>query len=164
MNCFARIRVASVATSARRADGIDGQRRRQAWWLPAGLLVAGALLLCASTRADDETPVPAAAGYVVDTTGSVSTADRERLVGLARQINQSTGAQLFTVIVDHTDPEPIENFAQRVFTTWKARSQGRRRRAGAGAGAEQQAAQDASAGGLRARRRDSRRHRTAHSR
>ena len=119
MNCFARIRVASVATSARRADGIDGQRRRQAWWLPAGLLVAGALLLCASTRADDETPVPAAAGYVVDTTGSVSTADRERLVGLARQINQSTGAQLFTVIVDHTDPEPIENFAQRVFTTWK---------------------------------------------
>lgn len=23
------------------------------------------------------------------------------------------------MIVDHTDPEPIENFAQRVFTTWK---------------------------------------------
>ena len=55
-------------------------------------------LVTNTTRADDETPVPAAAGYVVDTTSSISTADRERLVGMARQINQSTGAQLFTVV------------------------------------------------------------------
>ena len=96
-----------IANFARGVALVDDERQRWRWfasWLLGGLLVAASALAPHGAHADDETPVPAAAGYVVDTTGSVSAADRERLVGLARQINQSTGAQLFTVIVDHTDP------------------------------------------------------------
>jgi len=95
-----------------------GQRARLVAWL--GGLALGALLLAAgATSAAGQMPVPPADGYVVDTTGQVSRAQREQLVALARQINASTGAQLFTVIVDRTDPEPIADFAQRVFEAWK---------------------------------------------
>ena len=63
--------------------------------------------------------VPAQQGFVVDTTGQISAAQRDALVSELRQLNANSGAQVFVLIVDHTDPEPIESYAQRVFTTWK---------------------------------------------
>ena len=104
-----------VANSEHRRAAGGATARAGRWltsWLLGGLLAAVCLLVTNTTRRRRNAGT-GRSRYVVDTTGSISTADRERLVGMARQINQSTGAQLFTVVVDHTDPEPIENFAQR---------------------------------------------------
>jgi uncharacterized protein len=49
----------------------------------------------------------------------ISAAERDSLTSELKQLNASSGAQVFVLIVDRTDPEPIESYAQRVFTTWK---------------------------------------------
>jgi uncharacterized protein len=39
--------------------------------------------------------------------------------GRLRDLAQRQGSQLAVIVVSRTEPEPIEDFAQRVFTTWK---------------------------------------------
>ena len=79
------------------------------------------LLLAASPAhaQSDLTPVPEMKGYVADVAGVLTQEERDRFTGLIRDVAKRTGSQLGVVVVDHTDPEPIEEFAQRVFTTWK---------------------------------------------
>lgn len=84
------------------------------------LLTQSALAQTAThTEPSDLAVVPAQQGYVVDTTGRLSAAERDSLISELKQLNASSGAQVFVLVVDHTDPEPIESYAQRVFTTWK---------------------------------------------
>ena len=84
------------------------------------LLTQSALAQTAThTEPSDLAVLPAQHGYVVDTTGRLSAAERDSLISELKQLNASSGAQVFVLIVDHTDPEPIESYAQRVFTTWK---------------------------------------------
>ena len=86
------------------------------WWAVRAL---AALACGVMAYSHAETPVPAAHGFVVDTTGTLSPVERDDLIEQARFTERVTGAQLFTLIVERTDPEPIEAFAQRVFITWK---------------------------------------------
>lgn len=78
------------------------------------------LLAASPARAQSElTPVPEMKGYVADAAGVLTLEEKDRLTGLIRDVAKRTGSQLGVVVVDHTDPEAIEDFAQRVFTTWK---------------------------------------------
>ena len=44
---------------------------------------------------------------------------RARITVLLQKLNQDKGSKFGVVIVDTTDPEAIEDFAQRVFVSWK---------------------------------------------
>jgi uncharacterized membrane protein YgcG len=67
----------------------------------------------------DLKPVPAHEGFLSDTAGFLSPAERSKLSERLLALSREKGAQLGIVIVDSTEPETIEDFAQRVFTTWK---------------------------------------------
>jgi uncharacterized protein len=92
------------------------------------MTVLAALSPSATAQTGDSSgmvPVPASQGFVADMTGRLTKAERQHIVDAAQQLESETGAQLFTLIVDHTDPETIEDYAQRVFTTWKPGRKGR---------------------------------------
>jgi len=90
--------------------------------IAAGLL---ALALCAPlARAETLAPIPALDAPVVDTTGTLSTADVSRLRAQALDLQQRKGSQLQILIVPTTAPESIEQYAQRVFDQWKLGRQG----------------------------------------
>lgn len=65
------------------------------------------------------TPVPEMTAYVADVAGVLTQAEKDRFIAQIRDLASRTGSQLGVVVVDHTDPESIEEFAQRVFNTWK---------------------------------------------
>ena len=69
-------------------------------------------------------PVPALDAPVVDTTGTLDAATRDRLEQRARALQQRKGSQLQILVVASTRPEPIEQYAQRVFDAWKLGRQG----------------------------------------
>ena len=83
--------------------------------LVAMLAMALALLppstLAQASGNADLLAVPASQGLIVDITGRLSTSEREALSSAALQLHYETGAQLFTLIVDHTDPETIKDYA-----------------------------------------------------
>jgi uncharacterized protein len=82
-----------------------------------GLLLA----LCASAalQAQDLAPIPPLASPVVDTTGTLGAGDIARLEQQALALQQRKGSQLQILIVPTTQPETIEDYAQRVFDSWK---------------------------------------------
>ena len=81
------------------------------------LLIQSALAQTAThTDPSDPAVVPVQQGYVVDTTGRLSAAERDSLISELKQLNASSGVQVFVLIVDHTDPEPIESYAPVSYT------------------------------------------------
>src|ERR1035437_4093071 len=68
---------------------------------------------------NDLQAVPVAQGFLADAAGVLPPEERNRISALLRKLNQEKGSQLGVVIVNATEPEAIEDFAQRVFTTWK---------------------------------------------
>jgi uncharacterized protein len=81
------------------------------------LAAAFALLMAASVQA--QSPIPPLTSPVVDTTGTLSAAEIALLERQALALQQRKGSQLQILIVQTTRPETIEDYAQRVFDTWK---------------------------------------------
>ncbi len=57
-------------------------------------------------------------GYVTDTARVLNNSDRRAIEQLAYQLEQRTTAQLAVVTVDSTQPETIEQFANKLFEKW----------------------------------------------
>ena len=84
------------------------------------LFIAGAILFAQLSFAQsDLQPVPTTQGFLADAAGVLSADDRSRISSRLKKLNQEKGSQLGVVIVAQTDPESLEDFSQRVFTSWK---------------------------------------------
>ncbi|MBL0163496.1 MAG: YgcG family protein [Xanthomonadales bacterium] len=64
-------------------------------------------------------PVPTLVTHVTDTTATLSEQQKSELEQKLRALEQRKGAQLLILIVPSTQPEEIEQYATRVFDTWK---------------------------------------------
>ncbi|WP_053014060.1 TPM domain-containing protein [Caldimonas brevitalea] len=64
-------------------------------------------------------PVPALTARVIDTTGTLSDAQRAALESKLQQLETTRGTQLVVLMVPTTAPEDIAAFAHRVADTWK---------------------------------------------
>ncbi|WP_259168263.1 TPM domain-containing protein [Xanthomonas sp. 4461] len=82
------------------------------------------LLLPASVLAQDLAAIPPLRSPVVDVTGTLDAAQIQQLEQQALALQQRKGAQLQILIVPTTQPEAIEQYAQRVFDQWKIGRQG----------------------------------------
>lgn len=84
-------------------------------WLAAGLLALAAL----PVLAQDLAAIPPLDAPVVDTTGTLDSAQREQLTQQALALQQRKGSQLQVLIVPSTEPEDIAPYTQRVYDQWK---------------------------------------------
>lgn len=91
---------------------------RLAHGLLLSLLVAAWLPLAAWAQ-DGVQPVPALTAHVMDSTGTLSAAQRDALEAKLTAFEQSRGAQVVMLLVPTTQPEDIAAYAQRVGDTWK---------------------------------------------
>lgn len=73
--------------------------------------------------ADGLLVVPPAA-QITDLAGVLSAADQQRLKAKLDAVEIAHGAQVVVLVVPSTKPEPIEDFANRVGTTWKVGRRG----------------------------------------
>src|SRR5690606_19318284 len=80
---------------------------------------AAFLLAPARAAAQDLQPVPPLDSPVVDTTGTLDAATRQRLEAQALALQQSKGSQLQVLMVPTTAPEDIAGYAQRVYDQWQ---------------------------------------------
>lgn len=85
-------------------------------WLKS--MMAGLALMLA-TAVHAEIAVPAAGTRVTDLTQTLSVDETETLARELERIDEQTGARVLVLMVPTLDGEPIEDFAQRVFDTWK---------------------------------------------
>lgn len=81
--------------------------------LPAWLLLA--LLALALPLRAQQAAIPAMNSPVVDTTGTLDAATRQRLEQQALELQQRKGSQLQVLMVPSTAPETIEQYAVRAF-------------------------------------------------
>ena len=63
--------------------------------------------------------IPALDSPVVDTTGTLSAADKQALEQQALDLQQRKGSQLQILMVPTTSPEDIADYAQRTYEQWK---------------------------------------------
>lgn len=63
--------------------------------------------------------IPKLDSPVVDVTGTLDATQKQQLEQLALALQQRKGSQLQILIVPSTQPETIEQYAQRVFDQWK---------------------------------------------
>lgn len=82
------------------------------------LLSAGLLMLAQAASAQSLAPIPPLTSPVVDTTGTLNAAEIAQLEQQALALQQRKGSQLQILIVPTTQPEAIEQYAQRVFDEW----------------------------------------------
>ncbi|NOT89034.1 MAG: YgcG family protein [Lysobacter sp.] len=85
----------------------------------AALLSAGLLMLALAVFAQSLAPIPPLTSPVVDTTGTLNAGQIAQLEQQALALRQRKGSQLQILIVPTTQPEAIEQYAQRVFDEWK---------------------------------------------
>jgi len=83
------------------------------WLRPLAAL--GLLLACAVAWAQQLAPIPPIDSPVVDTTGTLTDAQKQQLVQQALALQQRKGSQLQVLIVPTTQPEDIAPYTQRVF-------------------------------------------------
>lgn len=81
-------------------------------WLCAIILLAPSLLKA-------EVPVPALTAQVVDSTGTLSNEEQATLIQKLQAFEASKGSQIAVLLVQTTQPEPIEQYALRVAESWK---------------------------------------------
>lgn len=85
----------------------------------AALLSAGLLMLALIASAQSLAPIPPLTSPVVDTTGTLNAGEIAQLEQQSLALQQRNGSQLQILIVPTTQPEAIEQYAQRVFDEWK---------------------------------------------
>jgi uncharacterized protein len=87
--------------------------------LRRALALALLLLACLPAWAQQAEAIPALTSPVVDTTGTLDTAQKQQLEQQALALQQRKGSQLQVLVVASTQPETIEQYTQRVFDQWK---------------------------------------------
>ena len=107
----------------RAAPGTSPQRSGAARVTPL-LALAGLALLLAAPAALGARAVPFLAGRVNDTAGIVPAPVRDRIETKLQDLERRTGAQVAVLTVDSLEGDPIEDYAVRVFQTWKLGRQG----------------------------------------
>jgi uncharacterized protein len=85
---------------------------KTAWLLLTALLPAG-------LWAQQLQPVPPLTSRVTDTTLTLGTQGKAALEAKLADIEARRGSQIAVLLVNTTQPEPIEDYANRVGTTWK---------------------------------------------
>src|SRR5689334_6943125 len=86
-------------------------------WIPA---LAGILLLApALFFARAEIPVPKLTAHVTDSTGTLTTNERQALEAKLTSFEREKGSQVAVLLVPSLDGEAIEDFAGRVTDEWK---------------------------------------------
>ena len=89
----------------------------------AALCLAAVLVTSAAAQGtptpDGLQPIPALTSHVIDTTSTLSAADRQALDAKLTAFEQQRGAQVVVLMVASTQPEDITSFAQRVGDFWK---------------------------------------------
>lgn len=63
--------------------------------------------------------IPPATAWVTDTTGTLSTQQKQELNASLAALEKEKGAQLLVLMVPTTGDDSIEHYAQRVFDTWR---------------------------------------------
>jgi uncharacterized protein len=88
-------------------------------WL--GSLVLSFLLLClvGLGAARGQQAVPTLTAHLVDTTGTLATAQRDALEARLTEFERTSGSQVVVLLVTSTQPEDIAAYASRVANTWK---------------------------------------------
>ena len=120
----------SSALAAIPAESVsDTHAARRAWgvlsfiWFALLCLLASAFMLAhadiACAAEGDFQPVPKLVKRVTDVTASLSAADEARIEARIKAFEAAKGAQIAVLIVPTTQPEPLFDFATRVFTDWK---------------------------------------------
>jgi len=89
----------------------------------AGWLVLG--LLAAAGGAGATAEVPFLTGRVVDTAEILAAATRQQLTALLEAHERSTGNQIAVLTVPTLDGQPVEDYATRVFASWKLGQKGK---------------------------------------
>ena len=85
-------------------------------WLLAMLIAA--MSFYTSVRA--EVPVPPLTNYVVDTTGTLSSAQQSELNQGIAQLEEEKGSQIMVLMVPTVQPDDtVETYARRVFDEWR---------------------------------------------
>lgn len=84
------------------------------YWI--GLLLA---MGCLGGGALAQQAVPALTGHVVDSTGSLNTAQVQSLEDSLSAFEQSKGSQVVVLLIASSQPEDISSYANRVANTWK---------------------------------------------
>jgi uncharacterized protein len=77
------------------------------------------LLVLAAASAWAQQPAPALSARVIDQTGTLSSADVERLSAKLADFEAKAGPQIVVLMVETTQPEDIASYAQGVGETWK---------------------------------------------
>ena len=87
-----------------------------------GLVVCLLLAAAPAARAVD---VPYLSGRVVDEAEILDAGARQQLTGTLAAYEQRTSNQIVVLTVRTLDGEPIEDFAERTFRTWKLGQKGK---------------------------------------
>lgn len=85
----------------------------------ASWLLCVCLFNATSSTAQTLQAVPPLTARVVDLAGALSVADKSALEQLSSRIETQRGSQIALLIVASTQPEPIEDYANRVASAWK---------------------------------------------
>jgi uncharacterized protein len=88
------------------------------------LVLAALSALLLQTHAATAQVYPEPTGYVTDTTGALTDATKERLVGLLRRLHEKTQAQVGVAIIPTTGGVDIETYAIKLFERWKVGMKG----------------------------------------
>jgi len=105
--------------SARRATASAPAPARRAYAPPcARALLLAALALLAWPLAAQQ-PVPRLTGRVVDTTGTLTTAERAALEQKLAAFERRKGSQIAVLLVKTTEPEALEQYSLRVAEAWQ---------------------------------------------
>ncbi len=107
-----------------RATQVGCRRRGGATRVAPALAFTSLVLLLAAPAVLAAKAVPFLAGRVNDGAGIVPGPVRERLEATLRDLEQRTGAQVAVLTVGSLEGDPIEDYAVRVFETWKLGRQG----------------------------------------
>jgi len=71
-----------------------------------------------------EPPIPAARGFVTDLAGVIDAVHTRHIEGLARVLQERTGAEIAVLTVESTDPLDDFTYAMRVADAWKVGRRG----------------------------------------
>lgn len=94
-------------------------------WRALLLATAFACLACVHAWAQQPlVAIPPLDSPVVDTTGTLAPAQRAQLERQALDLQRRKGSQLQVLMVASTQPESIEQYAQRVFDAWRIGREG----------------------------------------